>query len=194
MPRRLQRQKGQDRGVQVGPSRGDGVHDHDTAALLQIANALDGERLPGLHAVLVARAEQFDRRRQARVAVVGEHLDLDRIGRGQFDGDRQAGGRRRPCLRPGRTACGRGCILFAQRGHVDLDGTVPIDKRDGVIARGQDALVEQPGDGGGPCPVETAPRVRPVQRRVEVIQQRHRRCLLFPALMHKTRLMQKSPG
>ena len=58
--------------------------------------------------------------------------------------------------------------------------TVAINEGDGVIARGQDTLVEQSGHGRGP--VETPPGVRSAQRRVEVVQQWHRR----PFLSHGT--------
>src|SRR4051794_13572489 len=65
--------------VQVGSTRGDGIHDHDTTALLQIADTLDRESLPRRGTVLVPRAEQLDRGGKSWIAVVGKYLDLDAI-------------------------------------------------------------------------------------------------------------------
>ena len=109
-------------------SRGDGVHDHDAATLLQVANTLDRESLPSRGAVLVPRAEQFDCGSKLRIAVVGKHLDLDTIDCGQIDGDRKDRGRRHPGLRPRRTARRHRCPLVPHRGHIDLDGTVAINR------------------------------------------------------------------
>ncbi len=111
-------------------------------SLLQVADTLDRERLPGCGAVLVRRAEQLDGCREAGVAVVSKYLNLDAINVGQIDRDGEGGCR---CL-PSRMLCpaahaARGFPIL-QCGDVDLDGAIAIHEGDGVIACGQDPLVE----------------------------------------------------
>ena len=60
-------------------------------------------------------------------------------------------------------------------------------KLDCVVAVGQDALVEQPGHGRRPGAVEAAPGVGAVERRAEVVQQRHGRLLWAGLGCHSTR-------
>lgn len=59
-------------------------------------------------------------------------------------------------------------LVVLERGNVDFGGAVAVHEGNGVIARGQDTLVEQPGHDRGPGPVEAAPGVRSAQRRVEL--------------------------
>jgi hypothetical protein len=50
----------------------------------------------GLQAVLVPPAEQLDRGREARIAVLGEYLNFDTIDSGQLDREGESGGRCHP--------------------------------------------------------------------------------------------------
>ena len=58
-------------GVHVGVSRCNNVDHDDPAPVAKVLRALRGERLARLRPVLVSGADQFDCRREPRVAVVG---------------------------------------------------------------------------------------------------------------------------
>ena len=80
---------GEEVSVEVGPAGRDGVHHDQSAPAPEVAGALGRERLPRPRPILVPRADQLDRGRQPRVAVVGVHLHPHVVGRRPLDGDGQ---------------------------------------------------------------------------------------------------------
>ncbi len=161
-------------GVQVLLPLGDHVHDHDADLLLQVGDTLGGEGLAVTGAVLVRRADQFDRGHQTLEALVVVHPDLDHVevGNIDFDADRRFG--RRPDGGGDRpvVALRRSC-LSQHRRDIDFHPRAEVHARFGVVARRQRAEVELLGHVGGPGVMEAFPFGLARHGRTEMVEQGH---------------------
>jgi hypothetical protein len=125
------------------------VHHNHAAAVPQMFRAFCRESLPRSWPVFVSWADKLHGGRQARVAVVDEHLDAHVIQAGPLDSEGQSRCFRRPQAAIGFRRRRRGAMIVKRR-DIDFDGAIAIQKRNRMVSCRQHACIEQTGHGGGP--------------------------------------------
>ena len=138
---------------------------------MEEAGALGDERAALLGAVLVPGADELDDGHQRRAALIGEHADLERVGKRP----RSTRGRRLrgpdPCVVCRRLVSGR--FRLPPRRDVDLELGARVGVLLGEKLPRQPPLVERVRDARGPVGMERVPVMDGMQRRSEVITKPH---------------------
>src|SRR5438128_11180239 len=100
-------------------------------------------------------------------------------------GQRHAGNRtrRRPYSDAAIARARTGAVLVRECTDIDFHLPPDLDARFRILALRQQSLIEHPGDRFRPGPMEAIPMAQTAQRRMKMVQERHRRIPRWMALL-----------